>query len=267
MKSLLLFTLFILSQQVLAQFYPSNKYTYTKFTRTDSINGTIQTRINKTLGDTAIIFFTQRKYIETSKEGVILAEGTLNGGMGSKCGCDLNQHGYWTTRYRNGHLKSQGKYDCRKKIGTWILYHDNGQIAEIATYKRPYSDALTVRYMPGATLSKKPILSDLYLTYYPNGQLKVAGNYTIVEEHSNTDTVYTVIDIETFDTDTTIVKGDFWNPISKKSGCWTTYAPDGRILSKKNYLVESWKDKSLQSIELREMQILYDFRNKRPLDK
>ena len=253
--------LWILPITLLAQYYPASKHWDRSRTYTNSIEGTVTQRVNRALGDTAKYYNRSKEYIEYSKEGIVLAEGLMVGGEGSPCSCGLAPYGYWTTRYRNGVLKAQGKYACYKKIGTWVTYHENGQIAEIAHYKRPYAAALTERHTPGSGLSKQPLLADLYLAYYPNGQLKTAGNYEIVEELSNVDTLYK-LDIETLEVDTTVIEGTFWNPVSKKSGYWVTYVPDGTILWKRNYALQLLKDKTIRPIKLRETQLLYDFKNK-----
>lgn len=258
MRLILLFSCFIFCQLAVAQFYPNPKHIYTKKNKRDSVKGSIYIRINNTTGDTAKFFFSLKKYISISKEGIVLEEGSISAGMGSKCGCEAEPNGNWTTRYRNGQLKSQGKYDCHKKIGTWVSYHDNGRVATIQTYQRPYSKLFIQLSKVG--LDNRPLLTDLCLSYHYNGQLKTVENYEIVEKFSPIDTIY-AYDPDTFEEKITIVEGSFWNPISKKTGEWIIYNDDGTVLSKNDFTIVYWKDKTIRSIKTRFRQVIYELHN------
>jgi len=50
--------------------------------------------------------------------------------IGKKSGTLINgkQDGQWMQWYRNGKLRSEGKYQNGKKIGTWFWYYETGQL-------------------------------------------------------------------------------------------------------------------------------------------
>ena len=134
-------------------------------------------RIDTINGDTAIHYKSTHRYVEKSKEGVLLKEGHKMGGFGSACGCTPMPHGYWIERYRNGFIKEQGQYDCREKIGTWMYYYENGFPQKVVTYKRPYLEMFTKGESRIKNLKSKPLLDGPYLEYYENGQPKLVGHY------------------------------------------------------------------------------------------
>lgn len=268
---LILFALLLLTSQILqAQYsYKDNHWDIRKTIRDATITDKVCYNligIDTTLGDSCIYSRCSDTYTAYTKEGQLLAKGKMTGGISSKCGCELSNDGYWTTYYRNGQPQSQGNYDCETKIGTWVSYHDNGRIAEIVHYKRPYNEMIR-RSTDKHTLPQQPLLSDLYLAYYPNGQIRTAGNYKIVEQFSDTDTIYTY-NPATFEPDSvTILQGEFWKPISKKVDTWTEYAPDGSIMSQTDYPTDPWQAQKIRGIYKRERQIIYELSNPLPAKK
>ena len=207
--------------------------------------------IDETTGDTSKLF--RNRYVEVSSHGVLLVEGHVLGGLGTVCGCEPLPHGYWIERFRNGKLKAQGKYHCNQKEGTWTYYYENGNIKKIESYHQAYSVPL---YQLAATFQESLkdyfLLDGPYLEYYPNGQLKVDGQYKIMEEYSNTDTLFT-IDSETYERIPTIIQGDFWIPKSKKVGYWHYYNAQGASISYQK--VDLTKQKNVRTIDSRYMQL------------
>lgn len=207
-------------------------------------------RIDTINGDTAKYFKKSNRYVEINMEGVLIVEGHKIGGMGTLCGCEITPHGYWIERYENGSLKEQGRYSCNRKIGTWISYYENGRIRKIENYKPPYLEMFTRHGLPADTLKTRFLLEGPYLEYYSNGQLKVDGNFKIVEEFSTVDTIYT-FDPETYEVIGNIVNGKFWIPKSKKTGHWNVYAENGELISHHFYELKTWKDDNIRDIETR----------------
>jgi hypothetical protein len=188
-------------------------------------------RIDTILGDTGKYARKSHRYLEVTKEGIEIIDGHWRGGMSSPCGCIVKPHGYWIERYRNGNLKEQGTYFCNEKIGTWIYYHENGQIAKVEHLKEPYETTFfQMAEGLGIRLDNRPIREGAYLEYYPNGQIKVDGFYVIGEAFSTTDTVFTA-DPDTYELTGEVIEGAFWLPASFKTGHWNEYTADGRLVS------------------------------------
>ncbi len=195
----------------------------------------VDERIDTIRGDTSKYFANTDKYIEVSKEGVLLIEGYKLG----NCGCEPQSNGYWIERYRNGNLKNQGEYECGRKIGRWIYYFENGQIAKIENFKKTY-DKFIMSLPDGSDINnpfyRMSLPEGRYLEYYPNGQLKIEGRYKIIEEFSKTDTVST-FDMDTYEETVKVYEGEFWNAKSKKSGVWNSYAENGEVIKHEKYEV------------------------------
>lgn len=181
-----------------------------------------------------------------TKDNIELLRGALYGGMGTKCGCTPLPNGLWVKRYRNGHLKEMGEYDCNKKKGTWLYYHENGNLKIRETYKLPYLTPL-VRYDFGNT---KYLLNGLYSEYYENGVLKLEGKYVIAEEFSSIDTLLTV-QSETHELLRTPIIGSFWNPKSIKIGIWKEMDEKQKRVKKENFQPFKDSNKKYRPIENR----------------
>lgn len=232
----------------ICQEIPRDRYLRSSYN--DEIWGNVWLQIDTLIGDTITYNSKSDRFLKKSKEGVILIDGHKMGGMGTPCGCEPRPHGYWIERYRNGELKEQGRYFCNRKIGTWTYYHENGQISKVENFVEPYLEMLTRHGNKWDTLKKYFLLEGPYLEYYPNGQLKVEGNYEIVEEYSKTDTIFT-FDPDTYEEIIEIVEGEFWIPRSKKSKYWNTYSENGDILSHEFYKLRTWENENIRSIESR----------------
>jgi len=252
MRTAIIATLILIAQVCNAQI---DRWHLSK-TNQDSIYGYIRIMVDTIKGDTAKYHQKTGRYLEISKEDIVLIDGHKMGGMGTKCGCEPLPHGYWIEKYRNGHLKEQGRYLCSKKIGTWIFYHENGQIKKVENYKNPYIDIFTEDTIFG-NLRTDFLLEGPYLEYYPNGQLKTEGKYEIIEEFSGIDTIYT-FDMDTYEPISHVVRGQFWIPKSKKSGFWNHYSESGELISHQLHELKTWKDDKIRSIESRYWDIILD---------
>ncbi|MCB0458052.1 MAG: hypothetical protein KDC91_09940 [Flavobacteriaceae bacterium] len=209
------------------------------FIKVDTING-----------DTAKYFRNSNRYVEISKEGVMIVDGHKLGGMTSACGCESVPHGYWIERYRNGSLKEQGRYYCTQKTGTWIYYYPNGQIMRVENYEMPYVNELTsidLEQLGIDKLRRVYLLEGPYLEYYANGQLKVEGEYEIVEEYSTVDSFFT-FDPETYELIINEAKGEYWIPESVKSRYWNYYSETGQLISHEYYDKKGWKDDKIRDV-------------------
>ena len=166
---------------------------------------------------------------------ILLADGQLLGGMGTDCGCSLKANGLWIERFRNGELKEQGNYYCNEKIGTWTYGNELGKTLRIETYKRPYSVELSshrldfIFQVGDLQLTNRGILNGAYKEFHQNGEIKVEGQYQIIEEYTTTDTIST-FDPETYEEGYFVIKGEFWKPISIKIGLWNYYDQTGKII-------------------------------------
>lgn len=226
MKFVLLFCLlpFFSFGQVLTR-----KDSIKRFSYKDETGGHVWGSVNLFTGDT--ITNTWFRRISKSKEGVILSEGGMLGGMGSHCGCVVKPHGYWIYRYRSGELKSQGTLYCRQKTGTWVYYYENGKISKVETYARSYP----ILTNDQAWETPNPILlKGAFLTFFSNGQLKTNGNYEILEVYSTVDTIFS-LNPETYEEIKTVVHGEFWLPQSVKVGLWVEYDEHGAMIKKESF--------------------------------
>jgi hypothetical protein len=201
-----------------------------------NLHGDIFETIDEELGDTTRYFHRTRRFIKKSKDNIVLIDGHKLGGMGTVCGCEPLPNGYWIEKYRNGNFKSQGRYNCGEKEGVWFFYHENGQISKIINWEKPYEKFATELSLDIDTLKDYYLRNGQYLEYHTNGQLKIKGEYEIIEEYSTTDTSYTM-DMETFAMTGTIVKGDFWIPRSKKKGSWYVFDKAGNLIEQKYYSI------------------------------
>jgi hypothetical protein len=141
MKNFLVTIFLLLCQIAVGQNNPSMKWHIHLHFR-DSTYGNLHLSIDTISGDTAKYYRELGKYTVTSAKGVTIVDGHKLGGMGTDCGCEALPHGYWIEKYRSGILKEQGKYYCNQKSGTWVYYHENGKIAKIENWKRPYPNIL-----------------------------------------------------------------------------------------------------------------------------
>lgn len=185
--------------------------------------------------DTIKYYNYSNRYELINEKGIKIVEGHAMGGMGTECGCEPKPHGEWIERYPNGILKSIGQFQCGNKTGKWVYFFENGNIYKIENYKLAYPDILTQNQYEWDTLPKQRyLLSDTYQEYYPNGQIKVDGNYSIIEVHSIRDTLIT-FDPDTYNEIKQEIKGSFWLPKSEKVGLWTKYNKNGRVISSTEY--------------------------------
>ncbi len=176
-----------------------------------------------------------------SPQGVVLKQGIFFGGMGSICGCESKPHGHWIYRYRNGKIKSSGEYRCNRKIGTWTSFYENGNIEKIESFKLAYEDFQKSFNFDFELKTDMILPYGLYAEYFENGNLKTHGTYDIIEEYSNTDTLYTFNE-ETYEEIKTVIRGDFWVPISVKTGPWQERDLNGKLIYNKEYSFYSIKE-------------------------
>ncbi len=179
-------------------------------------------KVEKQTGDTITHDQFTGEFKKTSKEGILLVEGSYR----NLCG-EPSKHSHWIERYRDGLYKTIGSYYCGQKYGTWTYYSDSGKISKIESYDHAYN------LMNGSDhhSAGSPILqTGEYIEYHSNGKKKVEGQYTILEMYFPTDTIHK-INYETYEEYTEIVKGDFWRPVSIKSGRWITYNVSGKMIN------------------------------------
>lgn len=189
-----------------------------------------------------------------SKEGVELTHGFVFGGMGTKCGCEPEPHGLWIKKYRNGHLKEVGEYECNKKIGTWTYFYDNSNVSLVETYKMPYSDISNV-FRLDTLRNRLPLKSGLYAEYHLNGKRKTEGRYEIVEAFSPSDTVETV-NPANYNIEKTIISGSFWHPKSIKVDIWKTFDEKGNVIKTEDYRFISSKNENYRLIINRYLELI-----------
>lgn len=192
--------------------------------------------------------------ILVSKEGVELVHGYLFGGMGTICGCEVQPHGLWVRKYRNGHLQEVGEYECNKRVGTWTYFYDNGNISLVETYKMPYSDINNV-FRLDTLKSRLPLRTGLYTEYYSNGKRKTEGRYEIIEAFSTSDTLET-INPTNYVLEKTPVSGSFWHPKSIKIGIWNTFDEKGDVIKTEDYRFMSSKDEKQRLIINRYLELI-----------
>lgn len=256
MKAAIIISFILITSIGISQNTPQN-HSVIKFFR-DRDLGSVLEQVDTVLGDTMRrILSASMRHTLKSKEGVFLIDGHWDGGIGSTCGgCEVQRHGYWIERYRNGELKAQGRYKCGRKIGIWNYYYENGQLSKVENLAMAYLEVCTRRHFDWDTLKRHIIHEGPYLEYYSNGQLKTEGAYDMVEVFSTTDTLLT-FDMETYEERLEIINGEFWMPQSKKVGVWNYYSESGRLL-KHEILKIDWTDKNIRSLEARYLQVFGD---------
>ena len=75
-----------------------------------------------------------------------------------------------------------GKFIKGKRVGRWILYHENGQLESKFNIKNEKLEGLVETYHSNGKLNQKGNYKDgkregLWEHYYENGKLKSKGNY------------------------------------------------------------------------------------------
>lgn len=124
----------------------------------------------------------------------------------------------WTSYYTNGQIKTEGFYESNQAVGTWRHYYSSGQLAKTYTIVKIETDTVT------ANCRKGP-----YEEYYPNGNTKVAGSYTVKFDsigHWNPqyDSIGNIISYLPCRI-----------PVSRPSGTWLYYKPTGELERKETY--------------------------------
>ena len=221
----------------------------------DTITGVITIAIDTILGDTAKRYVNSNRYTETTKDGVLIVDGHKRAGV---CGCSSKPHGYWIERYRNGNLKEQGNYYCNTRVGTWIYYYENGQIAKLESLHKPYDSIIRTLGGKKGFVKEYNLREGPYLEYYPNGQLKIEGHYEIVEAYATIDTIYT-FDPETYEKTPHLIEGEFWIPRSEKSGGWNYYDVNGNLIKKEDNRINTWRNDELRPLSERYQELFEEW--------
>ena len=77
---------------------------------------------------------------------------------------------------------SVGKFNSGKKVGFWLVFHENGQLSSKGNYKDGYKDGQWVEYFKSGQLSSKGNYKDgkkdgQWEYWTPSGDLSSKGNY------------------------------------------------------------------------------------------
>jgi antitoxin component YwqK of YwqJK toxin-antitoxin module len=124
----------------------------------------------------------------------------------------------WTSYYTNGQIKTEGFYESNQAVGTWRHYYSNGQLAKTYAFVKVETDSVT------ANCRKGP-----YEEYYPNGRVKITGNYTVTFDSIG---IYQSI----YDSTGNVIHYETCRyPVSRHSGTWLYYKPTGELQRKETY--------------------------------
>lgn len=258
MKKMLLFYIIIATyQNMFGQNLSIDKYKFINQSYNDSNNKNNYTKfgIDKQTKDTIKYLPLIQKFQIVTLEGIIITDGQL-----TSHGGEQEANGFWIERYRNGNLKEHGNYYTNDKIGTWVYFHDNGNIKKVETLKRPYSTELseyprsyTFKYEE-TILSNPPLKSGYYKEFYENGNLKLEGQFVIMEKFQTRDTIIT-FNPESYENILNITEGEFWKPKALKTGVWNNFDENGKLVFSKRYY-QTKEDKYLRLIKARYEELL-----------
>lgn len=124
----------------------------------------------------------------------------------------------WTSYYTNGQIKTEGFYESNQAVGTWRHFYSNGQLAKTYTIEKVDMDSVTAHCKKGP-----------YEEYYPNGQMKMSGNFTITSDSiGNFRPVYDSMGNVTHYITCRM-------PTSRPSGIWLYYKVTGELERKEIY--------------------------------
>ncbi len=189
-------------------------------------------------GDTYYYNSLSQRYVVENKDGEVVVEAQIEGGVGEYCSSNFKPHGYWLGRYRSGKIKEMGKYNCGQKQGLWTYFYENGNMKKVEEFHPSYIKLFTKQQFEWDTLSSNDFFkTGVYQEYYESGQLKVEGNYQLVEVYSDTKSKLSY-DPDTFEELKIVLTGEFWVPKSIKVGFWNEYDENGVIIKHEEYKVK-----------------------------
>jgi hypothetical protein len=144
-------------------------------------------------------------------ENNLLVEGQIGS---RRCSQLVLKTGKWVSYYPGGNIKTEGYYQRNNAIGLWRHFFANQMLKKIYTLSNFVLDSTSSVCMAGT-----------YEEYYENGQLKITGLYEVGLDTSTTEHYYS-----------TFVKYVIEQvPVSKKSGTWLYYLPNGELERKETY--------------------------------
>jgi antitoxin component YwqK of YwqJK toxin-antitoxin module len=131
-------------------------------------------------------------------------------------GSDFIKNGIWEEFYPNGNPKIVGFYKDDIAVDYWQHFYDNGYPKITYNFRRKLLNGETYTLLEGP-----------YEYFYPNGQVKILGYYSIFSK---------IIEKEEFDPERGEMRLVAY-PIldSKKSGIWRYYLPSGELAGTETY--------------------------------
>lgn len=132
----------------------------------------------------------------------------------------------WKEFYKNGNIKAVGNYRRNDKINSWKYFYPNGKLMRFENY--PYDNNYKFSFDNPYYLSEPFLIAEY--EYYENGQLKMEGQYDVVNNCK--DSVYE-IDLNTGMEKDNKIEVEF--SCSVKCGTWNYYFPDGSLMKKEEY--------------------------------
>ena len=132
----------------------------------------------------------------------------------------------------------KGPFKNGKKDGTWIWYHDNGQLEWKQDYKNGILHGKFVMYYSNGQLwskgnRKNGYTEGMVIWYYDNGQVQTMGNHKRSAKEGTW--------VEYYDNGQLKSKGDFKN--SRREGTWVFYNKIGEKRMSKKTLGHIIQDK------------------------
>ena len=164
-----------------------------------------------------------KKFTEVPFNGKV--EGQIQGSIRNG-----KRDGSWVIYHDNGQLSSEGDYKDGKQVGSWIFYHDNGQLQYKGDFNNGKAVGSWVRYHDNGQLwykndFKNGKRDDYWVNYYDNGQLSSKGNYKNDKKDGSW--------ILYHDNGKVYSKGDYKD--GKQVGSWIKYHKNGKVYTKGNY--------------------------------
>ena len=131
--------------------------------------------------------------------------------------------------------KTIGSFKNGKEDGSWVYYHDNGQLDSKGDYKNGNGDGFWIGYYENGQLKSKGNWKNgkkdgSWFNYYQNGQLDSKGDYKNGKKEGSWVSYYTNGQLD--------YKGEYKN--GKQEGSWVWYDENGTIITE--LLTGTYKD-------------------------
>jgi len=154
-------------------------------------------------------------------DGTKIAEGIITN--------EGRKEGEWKYFFKNGKVRSSGRYANNLETGKWNYYYENGKTEQSGVYKQGKTDGLWQWYYAEGSLKREEEFYEgkpegIYVEYDTTGQTIVSGKY--FDGQMEEEWTYRVGDY--------MEKGKYVADL--KDGKWQAFYPDGKLKYEGNYI-------------------------------